>query len=309
MPEMLRFCGGRYRVSAVAHKTCETARRTWQARRLGRSVHLSGLRCDGSAHGGCQAECNLFWKEAWLRRVSDREGLAPTTGPVPLAPSASGCDEACVSARAEVSDASGQKRYSCQATRLYEATEPLHWWDPRQYLRDVWTGNHSPGHVVRVLWLAFLTHCLERTPFGYRIVKSFREWMHRRLTGREVPDVEGRIPVGRPTPTGRLDLKPGELVRVRSRSEIQETLNTRRTNRGLSFDPEMAAYCGHVARVRRSVTQIIDEETGSMRRMGNPCVTLEGVLCKAEYSTCRLLCPRAIPPYWREIWLERVPEK
>jgi hypothetical protein len=30
------------------------------------TVHLSDLRCDGSAHAGCQAGCLLFWKEAWL---------------------------------------------------------------------------------------------------------------------------------------------------------------------------------------------------------------------------------------------------
>ena len=34
MPEMLQFCGQRLRVGAVAHKTCETARRTWKGRRL-----------------------------------------------------------------------------------------------------------------------------------------------------------------------------------------------------------------------------------------------------------------------------------
>jgi hypothetical protein len=33
---------------------------------------------------------------------------------------------------------------------------------------------------------------------------------------------------------------------------------------------------------------------------------LEGVVCNAEYASCRLNCPRAIPSYWREIWLERV---
>jgi hypothetical protein len=30
------------------------------------------------------------------------------------------------------------------------------------------------------------------------------------------------------------------------------------------------------------------------------------VVCNGEYAGCRLNCPRAIPAYWREIWLERV---
>ena len=56
----------------------------------------------------------------------------------------------------------------------------------------------------------------------------------------------------------------------------------------------------------QSVTCIIDEGTGKMRQMKQPCITLEGVVCKAEYAGCRLNCAQAIPAYWREIWLERV---
>src|SRR5262245_49125795 len=63
MPEMLAFCGQRFHVRAIAHKTCETVRRTWRGRRLRYTVHLADLRCDGSAHGGCQAACTLFWKD------------------------------------------------------------------------------------------------------------------------------------------------------------------------------------------------------------------------------------------------------
>ena len=33
------------------------------------TVFLENLRCDGASHGGCQAECRIYWKEAWLRRV------------------------------------------------------------------------------------------------------------------------------------------------------------------------------------------------------------------------------------------------
>jgi hypothetical protein len=302
MPEMLQYCGRRFRVAAVAHKTCETARRTWKARRLRRAVHLEALRCDGSAHGGCQAECSLFWREEWLQPVTEGGVRARLARPTRQSSGSSGCGEDTLLDHTK----SGGEHYSCQATRLYEASEPLRWWDPRQYLRDVASGNHSLGHVCSVLALAALTRLLAHTPRGHRIIQSLRGWVHRAWKGRELPDVEGAIPVGKPTPTGRLHLSPGELVRIKSRSEIERTLNTRRLNRGLSFDEEMSAHCGDVGRVRRLVTRIIDEGTGTMREMENPCVTLEGMFCKAEYSRDRLLCPRAIPPYFREIWLERV---
>jgi hypothetical protein len=60
MPEMLKYCGRRFRISAVAHKTCDPAHKTG-GRRLDNAVHLEGLRCDGASHGGCQAACLLFW--------------------------------------------------------------------------------------------------------------------------------------------------------------------------------------------------------------------------------------------------------
>jgi hypothetical protein len=37
--------------------------------------------------------------------------------------------------------------------------------------------------------------------------------------------------------------------------------------------------------------------------MRNPCIVLENVICEGAYN---LSCPRAITPYWREIWLEKV---
>jgi hypothetical protein len=131
--------------------------------------------------------------------------------------------------------------------------------------------------------------------------------MHRVLTDRPSPGLFAEVTPCEKTPTGRLDLKPGELVRIKSQNEIEKTLNRRGLNRGLSFDQrEMAPYCGGTYRVRSCVTHIIDELTGKMRYMKQPCIILEGVVCKAVYSSCRLNCPRAIPCYWRELWLERV---
>src|SRR5437867_9156847 len=70
MPEMLRYCGQSFRVYKRAHKTCDFVTHTG-IRKLSDAVHLEGLRCDGSAHGGCQAQRLIFWKEAWLRRVRE----------------------------------------------------------------------------------------------------------------------------------------------------------------------------------------------------------------------------------------------
>ena len=67
MPEMVPFLGRRFVVAKRAQKVCDTIQFTG-SRRLEGTVLLEDLRCDGGAHDRCQANCRLFWKEAWLRR-------------------------------------------------------------------------------------------------------------------------------------------------------------------------------------------------------------------------------------------------
>jgi hypothetical protein len=78
MPEMLSFCGQRFQVYKRAHKTCDTVFPI-RGRRLDRSVHLE-TRCDGSAHGGCQAGCLIFWKEVWLMPIDKNFPATTSTG-------------------------------------------------------------------------------------------------------------------------------------------------------------------------------------------------------------------------------------
>jgi hypothetical protein len=302
MPEMLRYCGQRFRVRAVAHKTCETARQSLVARRLESTVHLEDLRCDGSAHGGCQAGCSLFWKDAWLRPVR-RGAVAPgETSPAGLTVEGLGD-------LTRVDDGKGEPRYSCQATRLWDASAPLDWWNIRQYWLDVFTGNRTVGRALRVLWFAALKTAVRRTPRGSRLINALRVRSHRWLMGRDVPDFQGAIGKDEPTPVQRLDLKPGERVRVKSKDAVMQTIDVRGRNRGLYFDVEMSRHCGTVTTVQRSVTQIIDEATGAMRYMKTACIVLDGAVCDSDYSSRRLLCPRAISSYWREIWLERLDDE
>jgi hypothetical protein len=307
MPEMLQFCGRTIRVSAVAHKTCDVAMKTRKARRLDTMVHLENTACDGSAHGGCQADCNLFWKDVWLKpSTPDGTTARSAAAPIPLtrAPRITEQDLA----RLTVKEAGGEKEpvYSCQATRLFDATEPLAWWNPRQYLLDVATGNHSVAHVLRVLVIAWLRVLTVRAPRGYRLFSAIHAMAHRILVGRELPFFDGKIPAGQRTPAEALGLQPGELVRIKSKSEIEATLDTKGLNRGLFADIELAPFCGTVATVKKAATRFIDDSTGLMQFPKQPCIVLDRVACLGEYSDCRLLCPRAIPSYWREIWLERV---
>jgi hypothetical protein len=294
MPEMLHYCGKRFRVYKRADKTCDTINRTG-IRRMKGTVHLEGLRCSGEEHGGCQAACLLFWKEAWLKRVSHEQrnensastpqratGNAPTNG-------ASGWETARAmlvkdtQAKPLVEGTSEDDvTYRCQATQLFEATSKLAWWDIRQYFRDVWSGNVSFVELIKGISI-----------LSYNFVQHHRQ-------GGKYPYFEtGKLAK---TPACSLNLQIGQLVQVKSTEEISQTLDKVNKNRGLSFDSEMVRYCGGKYKVLTRVEKIISEKTGKMMQMPNDCIILDGAIC---VGTLYKFCPRGIYPYWREIWLRR----
>ncbi len=287
MPEMLAHCGRRYQVYKRADKTCDTV--NWTGiRRMERTVHLKTLRCDGSGHGGCQAGCLMFWKEAWLRRSESDRPKARATDVTPAAaqaastPVAPGRDRAWFDKTIyRIAPGQGEVCYRCQATELCKASRLLPWWEPTQYLRDLFMNKMSLGAVLRSIAIA-----------GY-------SKLHKLATGRPYPDVAGKL---KKTPTESLDLQSGEWVVVKSKEEILATLDTRGRNRGLTFDSEMLPYCGKRFRVLRRVERLIEETTGRMIEPAGVSIILESVVCLAQY---RRSCPRSIFPYWREIWLRR----
>jgi hypothetical protein len=296
MPEMLKFCGRRFTVDKVALKLCDTIGRTG-FRRMTNAVHLRGARCDGQAHGGCQAGCLTYWKTAWLKRV---ESAGPPADPL-VAPQPTRAGTAQLAAATQGEPApDGAETYRCQATEILRAApEPLPVRDLGQYAQDVRSGNVSAPWAIR----AFLVALFNRVQDLSR--RTLPRWLWFR-NGLRWGFLRGEA--ASRTPTARTDLRPGELVRVKAKREIMPTVDEELRNRGLGFDVEMARFCGQVARVSHRVEKIIDEQTGRMRQMKHPCIVLEGldgrdVVCEGAYSSN---CPRSIHAYWREIWLERV---
>src|SRR2546428_11659654 len=115
MPEMIEFCGKRFRVSRRVLKTCMSGSgaSTMRSFKTSDVVTLDGLRCSGASHDGCQKECMIFWREAWLRKVDD-------TGHPSMVNS-----EAGKKLREGLKTVSSQTKYFCQASELLEYTNPL----------------------------------------------------------------------------------------------------------------------------------------------------------------------------------------
>lgn len=302
MPEMLAYCGRQVRVSKRADKTCDTIEKSG-GRRMTNTVHLADLRCDGRAHGGCQAGCLLFWKEAWLKRVPDTRARPGGAGaPLAASPRAR-CDRSRLAKAAWVDDPAPtvEPHYRCQATELRRASSPLEWWDLRQYVRDVRSGNVGVGDVVGAGGFWIFRQLLRLR--GARLLTALYDAVQRRRGGTPFPFKGGSLTK---TPRATLGLAEGDLVRVKPHEEILKTVDADSRNRGLRFDAEMVPYCGGAYRVRSRVERLIDEKTGRMVTLSNDCIILEGVVCQSRFSAKRVFCPRSIFSYWREIWLEKI---
>jgi hypothetical protein len=279
MPEMLEFCGKRFRVrNRMVQATIDGAFVDIQTESFVREfrnndvVILQGVRCTGVEHDGCQRGCAIFWKEAWLEKVDDSD---LDRVPERAAPNELRC---ILKTRTEPG------KYFCQSSEFPKAT--LHLSSMQRFKKcfsAVAAGNISAwGMVKRILvWIWWKTH--------------------NRLVGQHARGTQEK------TPTEFLGLQPGEVVEVKSLQEIVATLNKTGHNRGLHFSADQRPFCGGRFRVRSRADNFIAEGTGEMKHFRNT-VVLEDVLCD---SACFAFggCYRADLLYWREIWLRRVEAK
>jgi hypothetical protein len=278
MPEMLSWCGKSFSVQRRVDKTCVEGHpmRRFPANDV---VVLEGPRCDGGGHDGCKHGCRIYWKHAWLRPVNVKDDSILRE------------DGELDKLRSRLKVKSDGQRYFCQSTELLRSTE------------DFPSSRHLRARV------AFTE--IRNGDIGILLaVKLLAIFLQQKILRRLGSDNWLRGPHKR-TPTQSLNLQPGELVRVKSRAEIIQTLDHRRSNRGMGICPEMMRCAGRVATVRYRVDRLINETTGHMREISD-AVTLSDVggcsslgeecLCAGEPGDC----PRGELMYWREIWLERV---
>jgi hypothetical protein len=270
MPEMLEFCGRGAQVLRPAEKSCvEMSFGDYAIREFrGNDVVLLDLpRCTGANHDGCQRGCVFFWKTAWLRPAEGRSVVDE------------GARAESMSFHSRLRTTNGT-RYVCQSTEMVKATEPLTRVRILQKcLADVRSGSRGLVEmgrlVIRPIWR-----------------KATRWFAPAPLTGTLTR-----------TPAGQLNLQPGEWVQIKSKEEIQRTLDTRGRNRGLVCDHGMCSFSGGRFRVRNRLDKMISEPTGEMRRVEST-VILDGLSCLCWNVVGG--CPRDDYMYWRELWLERV---
>jgi hypothetical protein len=284
MPEMLEFCGKRFRVlNRVVQATVDDAFLSNHEESFVREfrnndvVTLTGVRCLGVDHDGCQRGCALFWKEAWLEKVDRHEGVAQRESiAASFVPGRS-----ILPWRSILKTRTEPGKYFCQSSEFLKATLHLSAWQRVQKcFSAVAAGNISALGMARRI-LVWMWWKVRTQLFGE----------HARGTRKT-------------TPAEFLDLQPGELVEIKPIQEIVTTLNNRGRNRGLHFSADQRPFCGGRYRVRSRADRFIAEGTGEMKHFRDT-VILDGVLCD---SACFAFggCYRCDLLYWREIWLRRV---
>jgi hypothetical protein len=287
LAEMAKFCNRTAIVYRSVDKTYDYGR-TKKLKRMHNAVLLTGLRCDGSEHDGCQAQCYLIWKSAWLTRLTENpaklllQSPHQTIGGTDLSPKQrKWC--APTYRLTESTEAESRRKYICQFTELHTATAPILRTTLGQHAQPVLDGNVSlPAFVVAILTRLFARVQFLRGGAGFPMMPP--------------GEVESA-----PSPTP--SLQRGDVVRVRSRGEIAATLDGAGRTKGLWFDQEMLKHCGHTYVVASRIDQIIDDASGYMLRMRSPCILLDGVYASGEFLR---FCPQHEPIFWREDWLVRV---
>jgi hypothetical protein len=284
MPEMLPYVGTTLRVAVAVQKVCWHTEES-SSRKMQDTVILDQLRCSGEGHSGCEAECRLYWKEAWLH---------PAT--LDLGESDPALEAADMAELARISHANTRgvrtfdgvetEVHRCQYTDLVRASTPLGELEPSQYVGELRSRNISVRRFVTVFLRAF----------WWRV--------SRRLLRRvpEMPKVAGSERVD----GEKLDLEAGEFVEVRSLAEIGRTLDDDSRHRGLTFTQELTPHCGKEFRVRARVERLIDRETGRMIELKNDCIVLDDVVCSGDRTAGCWFCPSEHYTLWREAWLRRI---
>jgi hypothetical protein len=266
MPEMLAFCGQEFRVSRGAFKTCVD---DGEMRQLDNTVFLEEARCNGASHAGCDRGCLIFWNTAWLKPA----GSSSLNG---------NHSKTLVTDADLVSLAERDGQFFCQSSEIINASKPLPWWTPKQYIWDL--------KYNRIPFLLFARS------LSIAIYNKFASRLKFPVWGAVTGAATGRY-ASQP-----LDLRPGEFVRVKPLSEIKTTLDQEGKHQNLLFAPTMANFCGQIMRVRDRVENIVLEATPRQRKI-KETVLLEGATCD---GVCHRLCPRQSLLFWRECWLERV---
>lgn len=130
------------------------------------------------------------------------------------------------------------------------------------------------------------------------IMRGIRRRRNRKMSNRKSNLERVRLPHSHVFDAGR-------VVRIRSETQILQTLDDDGKLDGCRFMDEMWQYCGSRHKVLKRVKYFFDETSCTLRKTRNT-VLLEGLQCSGNILHWRHRCDRSCYYFWKEDWLEMV---
>ena len=97
----------------------------------------------------------------------------------------------------------------------------------------------------------------------------------------------------------------GDVVRIRSKENISETLDYINKLEGCLFMEQMWEYCGDKFPVMKVVNNIFDEHSHKLHKVHSPLYILEGLICEGVVNSFEHRCDHGCYFLWHEGWLEK----
>ena len=138
-------------------------------------------------------------------------------------------------------------------------------------------------------------------PWNY-IVKKWLKRLYRWLSSFRIIRTK-QTPPEKQRNISTASLHTGDQVRVRSREEIEATLDRFKEFKGCAFLEYMWQYCGTTQRVLQPMERFLDERDYQVKS-SRGIVLLENVICRGTPVFGR--CDRACHLFWRVEWLEKL---
>lgn len=102
-----------------------------------------------------------------------------------------------------------------------------------------------------------------------------------------------------------MEIKAGDLVRVRSKKDINNILDNWRMYKGCSFMDEMYQYCGRTFKVLKAVHNFYDEANQRLVKCRDILI-LEDVICSGRRTLYKERCDRNCFLFWHTAWLDKI---
>lgn len=126
--------------------------------------------------------------------------------------------------------------------------------------------------------------------------------IHRKEPGQSIHNVQGDS-----NSDDTDEFREGDLVRVRSRKEIEESLDDEDSLDGCLFMEQMWECCGHEYRIAHRVQHFFDEHAYLMSQCRDVYI-LDGVNCSGKLADLSQPCDRSCCILWKGRWLEKTPK-